>query len=208
MGDSIRFVELYCKVSKWEALKKVCEICSLPLPEESGRKTGELSFEKQYATELNALLDLKKFYSLSLLSSDGEACRKYLENRKIPKEVVEHFSLGYAPKDQKQSIQALRKLGYEIKTLTRAGILSDSASFEDRYQDRLMFPIYDNYGHLVAFSGRILEKGQDSRKYINYPETKLSSRTRFSITLIRRKTAQRNTVISILSRGLWMSSLW
>ena len=173
MGDSIRFVELYCKVSKWEALKKVCEICSLPLPEESGRKTGEISFEKQYATELNALLDLKKFYSLSLLSSDGEACRKYLENRKIPKEVVEHFSLGYAPKDQKQSIQALRKLGYEIKTLTRAGILSDSASFEDRYQDRLMFPIYDNYGHLVAFSGRILEKGQDSRKYINYPETKL-----------------------------------
>ena len=51
MGDSIRFVELYCKVSKWEALKKVCEICSLPLPEESGRKTGEISFEKQYATE-------------------------------------------------------------------------------------------------------------------------------------------------------------
>ena len=173
IGGSVKFVKEYRKVEWRDAIQEVCNICSIPLPENfRGKKTLPL-IEQKFPNELKALADLREFYRLSLESKGGQDGRDYLDNRGISKDVIEHFGLGYAPDDSTLSINYLRKQGYDVQTLQNAGILSKSADFKDIFSHRIIFPIEDNTGHLVAFSGRILFKEQDSRKYLHYSETSL-----------------------------------
>lgn len=172
-GDSIKFAQQYDHLAPFDALKKVAEICSITLPDNIRNRVILDPVKEKYAKELNALLDLRKFYQLTLSSLDGSPCQKYLAERKIPKEVIDHFELGFAPDNPKESIDKLRSMGHEVDTLINAGILAKGMDLADHYQHRLMFPIEDNFGHLVAFSGRILSKEQEGGKYVNYQETPL-----------------------------------
>lgn len=173
-GDPIHFVELYEHLSPIEALKRVCQICSIPLPESlRDRHTFVPSIEREHPEELKALKTLEEFYQLSLKSALGKPGQEYLASRGIPEDVISHFGLGFAPDDKTAAISSLRKNGFEVSTLEKAGILTNSSELSDRYSHRLMFPIEDNYGHIVGFSGRKINPNQDGGKYINYPETDL-----------------------------------
>lgn len=177
-GDPIDFVEQYEQISKFEALKKVCQICGIPLPADMANKSEFVSrLDANYKEELNALLELKKFYQLALQSNEGQFAREYLEKRKIPSEAISHFGIGFAPEDPSLAIKALRKNGFEIPTLEKAGILSNSSDLKDRFSYRLMYPIEDDFGHLVGFSGRKLRDDQTGGKYINYPSTQLFNKS-------------------------------
>lgn len=173
MGGPIDFVKKYKGVRPIEALKIVADICSIPLPSELNTERFIPQIEKDYPNELKALEDADKFYQLVLQSKSGTEGKEYLEKRGLSQEIVSHFGIGYAPDDPKMIIDALRKQGYDVNTLSKAGILSASSTLEDRFFHRIMFPIRDNSGHLVAFSGRVLKKEQSPSKYINYPETLL-----------------------------------
>ena len=111
-GDPIAFVEQYEHLSPMEALKKVCSICSIPLPQElSNRKEYVPTVEREYPEELKALKELSHFYQLTLSSALGEKGREYLASRKIPQEVIDHFGIGFAPEDPSEAIRSLRGLG-------------------------------------------------------------------------------------------------
>ncbi len=174
-GDSIYFVQRYTNVSSLEALKKVAEICNIQLPNNfSTVKKNIPEVEKNFPNELKALESCKELYCLNLLANEGKEAREYLENRKLSQEVINHFGIGLAFKDPSDLVKKLREnKGFEVETLEKAGILSNSSSLIDRYSDRIMFPIADNYGHVVAFSGRKYKEEQNGGKYINYPETLL-----------------------------------
>lgn len=172
-GDAIRFVQKYENISPLEALKRVCSICNIPVPDSISDVKKEDTFIGRYQKELDALLECKKFYQLSLKSNMGESCRKYLLDRGIDDKTVEKFSLGYAPRDNSLLIESLRKNGFDISTLERAGIIDKSSDFKDRFSNRLIFPLYDNHSRLVGFSGRVIDKDTAGGKYINYPETDL-----------------------------------
>ncbi len=174
-GDAITFVEKYEKISKVEALKKVCQICQIPLPESLKDYRPKVDILKQeYPKEIEARDILSEFYSLALSSNEGKAALDYLINeRKIPGDIIKHFRLGYAPSDQKQAINVLKKKGIDSVTREKAGILSPDSIDKDRYSQRIMFPILDNEGHIVAFSGRRFLSNQTGGKYINSPETVL-----------------------------------
>jgi DNA primase len=174
-GDCIKFVEKYAHLTPMEALKKVCDICQIPLPSQvKDFKPVVNPLIEKYQNELNALLDLKKFYSLALKSTDGAAGQKYLSDRKIPPDIIDHFGLGFAPLDDTLSIKSLREhREYSVSTLENAGILANSTVLRDHYSSRVMFPIEDNNGFTVAFSGRKIDKDQEGGKYINYLETPL-----------------------------------
>ncbi len=177
-GDPIDFVEQYEKISKFEALKKVCQICNIPLPADIANRSEYVSkLDANYKQELNALLELKKFYQLALQSNEGEFARQYLEKRKIPADAISHFGIGFAPEDPTLAIAALRKNGFDVPTLEKAGILSNSSELKDRFSYRLMYPIEDDFGHLVGFSGRKLREDQTGGKYINYPATELFNKS-------------------------------
>lgn len=174
-GDVISFVEQYAHLSPIEAVKKVASICNIDLPSnfQNYQKTVP-EIESKYPKELEALKCADEIYRLNLISNDGKDGRDYLSKRKISKEVIDHFGIGFALKNPSELIRRLREnKGFDVPTLERCGILSSGSQLVDRYSQRIMFPIQDNDGHIVGYSGRKIFSEQTGGKYINYPETPL-----------------------------------
>lgn len=169
-GGVLEFIIKYKKVSKMEALKELAKISNIPLPSDFNNSNFS-QIKNKYPDEINALNDLSKFYQLMLASNLGQEARNYLEKRKLDNEVIKHFEIGYAPSDKTKSIEALEK-NYSIPVLEKAGILASSNKLEDRLFDRIIFPIKDSNGVIVAFSGRALKK-DNLAKYVNYSNTNL-----------------------------------
>lgn len=177
-ANPISFAEKYAHLKPMEALKEVCNICGIPLPSQvSNYHEAPDLIGMNYKSELDALMELTKFYQMSLLSNDGKKGREYLESRQLPKDAIAKFKIGYAPSDVHASINALRKLGFEVKTLETAGIVSAGSDLKDRYQERIMFPLEDLKGRIVGFSGRTIEAHSEGGKYINYPATPLFNKS-------------------------------
>src|SRR5208283_3040566 len=107
---------------------------------------------------------------------EGRVAREYVAGPGLPKEVVESQKLGYAPSRWDGLFEHLKKNGIEPALAVKAGLLSksssDSAKFFDRFRNRLIFPIRDERGAIVAFGGRILSEDEPNEpKYLNSPET-------------------------------------
>ncbi len=124
----------------------------------------------------NILFDLytrlsKTFNHILLNSKDGEAARQYLKDRNVSSEMIEKFQLGYAPKDGRWLFSFLKNKGYDEELLKKkSGLFSQNYEGLSLFSNRLMFPIRDRQGRVIAFSGRDLS-GVSKAKYINSPET-------------------------------------
>lgn len=178
-GNPIGFVQKYIGLSRSisleEAIKRTAEINGIILPKNSLTSLVEVE-RKSLPPESKALDDLASFYRMELRTQAGSKAFEYLKNRKMDDNVLEHFGIGYAPKDNTLAIRTLReKKGYSIDVLEKAGILSsNSETLKDRYSERIMFPLKDSDGHAVGFSGRkYLPDDPSTSKYINSPETDL-----------------------------------
>lgn len=117
---------------------------------------------------------LKKFYHHLLLNTkEGQPALDYLTNRGFTREIIDKFEIGYALDSWDFATKFLQKRGFRPELMERAGLLvkkEDTGTFFDRFRNRIMFPIWDNQGKTIAFSGRVLDKGQEP-KYLNSPET-------------------------------------
>lgn len=172
-GNSIDFAVKYQHLTPIEALKKVAEICSIPLELNSNFQGPVDTMKRDYPQELSALAEIERFYELTYRTTDGKAGQEYLKSRGISEDIRRHFHIGFAPSDPSLSIAALRNAKFSVSTLEKAGIIGDSFNLVDRFSNRLMFPISDSFGHVVGFSGRKVSEEQTGGKYINYPETPL-----------------------------------
>src|SRR5690606_1908926 len=105
-----------------------------------------------------------------LEAADGEAARTYLAGRGLDLEAAAHLRLGFAPR-ARGFPEAMRGLGIADEVLVEAGLLvrRDDGTLRPRFRDRLLFPIHDLRGRVVAFGGRLLGEGEP--KYLNSPET-------------------------------------
>ncbi len=117
---------------------------------------------------------LKKFYHHLLLNTkEGQPALDYLTNRGFTREIIDKFEIGYALDSWDFATKFLQKRGFKPELMERAGLLvkkEDTGTFFDRFRNRIMFPIWDHQGKTMAFSGRVLGKGQEP-KYLNSPET-------------------------------------
>lgn len=117
---------------------------------------------------------LKKFYHHLLLNTkEGQPALDYLTNRGFTREIIDKFEIGYALDSWDFATKFLQKRGFRLELMERAGLLvkkEDTGTFFDRFRNRVMFPIWDHQGKTIAFSGRVLDKGQEP-KYLNSPET-------------------------------------
>lgn len=168
-GDAFSFISKYENITYKEAVKKACELCNIEVP--NFLKTPIRT--KPHLKEYNAISKLCDFYQFMLFSSIGEKALRYLKNRGLTEDVIKKFKLGYAPIDSKASIKYLReKEKIDVETLTNAGILSSYKDFEDRNQNRIIFPISDLNSDIVGFSARKYDENDLSEaKYINSSES-------------------------------------
>ncbi len=172
-GDVIKFIEKIENLPFREALERLARRAGIALPE-WGR--GPNASEKDRLRELHEWAT--GFYEQALARAD--APRDYLARRGMADEVRARFRLGYAPDSWDALRNFLRSKGANDDEMLKAGLLlrkdGDTRGGYDRFRDRLLFPIADAEGRVIAFGGRILGEGQP--KYLNSPETPLFSKSR------------------------------
>ncbi len=171
-GSAIGFLMDYEHMSFVEAVEELAARAGLTVPKEAGA-----AFEKEKDTGadlIELMREAARFYR-SQLREHPQASRpvEYLKGRGITGEIARDFDLGFAPDGWDNLLRALGKDDASREALARAGLVvkKDSGGYYDRFRDRVMFPIEDHRGRIVAFGGRIIDKGEP--KYLNSPETPL-----------------------------------
>lgn len=174
-GDAIRFLMEAHKYPFLEAVKELASRAGLALPQEVIRNEG---VPQENLTPLRqALQDASLWFHKNLfLGKYGEALR-YAERRGLKTETLKKFNLGFSPEGNHSLEKFLKEKGFSEETLLKAGLLAQGdktrAPYE-RFRKRIMFPIQDAQGRVIAFGGRLLDKGEP--KYLNSPETPLFSK--------------------------------
>jgi len=157
-----------------ESIKYVAEMQGVALPD-----IDETPQDKEKEKQEHRLITLNeeacRFFQANLLGGQGAHAQKYLENRGLTTETINTFRIGYAL-DNFQSMRTyLLEKGYSDSDLKLAGLISvpDDANKNsyDKFRNRIIFPIFNRKGQVIAFGGRIL--GQGEPKYLNSPETPL-----------------------------------
>lgn len=171
-GDVFSFVMKMEGVSFPESLRSLADRYGIDIPDE--HIEGEDERTKEREGVYHALKYAGLFFHRYLIESDeAEAARAYLEKRGYPKNIWKRFGLGYAPGNMKLLKEAERD-GIDEKYLAGADLIKESHKHDgyyDTFRDRLMFPIFNPSGKLIAFAGRILSENKKTAKYINSAQT-------------------------------------
>src|SRR5580692_6023354 len=171
-GDIISFLMETEGVSFPEAVERLASMAGVPLP----AVTPDAARHEQRRKTLYDVVDLAaKFFADTLASRHGAKARGYLGDRAISPSTQLQFRIGYAPGERFALKEHLGAQGIPVEDMVEAGLLvagEDIPVPYDRFRDRVMFPIADLRGRVIAFGGRALEKDAPA-KYLNSPETPL-----------------------------------
>jgi DNA primase len=171
-GNIFDFLMLTEGVSFPEAVERLANQAGVPLPV----MTREAQVQEERRKTLHDIVELAaKFFETTLASRNGARGRGYLLDRGLAAATQLKFRLGYAPPDQYALKEHLGAAKIPVEDMVEAGLLvagEDIAVPYDRFRDRVIFPISDWRGHVIAFGGRALEKDVPA-KYLNSPETPL-----------------------------------
>lgn len=192
-GDSIKFVMNYDKVSFLEAIEIIANQYGIEIPKDKSAPK-----EDPLARLFEIMNYSKNYFVENLNSKNNFTARDYLNLRKINKEQIEKFQLGFAPNNT-DLYNNLKKKGFSDDELVRTGIFIKSDyknELVNRYRGRLIFPIIDSRDKCVGFGGRLLEKSEKA-KYINSPETEIYKKSQqlYGYNLAR-KGKSRQIIIS------------
>ena len=207
-GDVFSFVGKIENVGFPEAVRIVAQKCGIPLP-----KREYSSPEEAAGARLRGrLLDLHEaataWFEEQIQGPEGALAREYLAGRGLDAKGIREFRIGYAP----DSFKALReRLGgmADEETLRASGLFSSKEQGDgtqgplyDRFRKRVMFPIRNESGRVIAFTARTLETGEKAgAKYINSPETPLYTKGQVLFNLDKAKTAIRQAEFALLVEG-------
>ncbi len=162
-GDVIKFLMKIDGMDFKEAITILAQDAGMPLPTFSGKKT-----DKTEKDNLRGAVQAASNFFQEQITKD---ILLYLEQRGVTKESIEKFQIGYAPPNGEKLITAMEKKGISQNSLLAAGVLKkmDDGKIKSYFRNRIIFPIFDIQGRIVAFGGRIFGKGEP--KYLNSPDT-------------------------------------
>ncbi len=174
-GDVIRFLTDNEGLPFMDAVKQLAAEAGLDVPEE----TPEERAKAERAASLYEVMDrAAAWFEEQLQGMSGAGARDYVRKRGLTPEIIKRFRLGYAPDSRAALRTALTATGITVEQLVEAGLLISVEDKEpyDRFRGRLMFPIRDPKGRVIAFGGRVLDGGEP--KYLNSPDTPLFDKGR------------------------------
>jgi len=187
-GDAIRFLTETSGLSFMDAVKELADAAGMELPKP---EPAEVARQQRSAGLIDVTEAAARHFEQSLAGASGAAARSYLDQRGVSPETRTAFRVGFAPDERNGVAKALAEAGTE--RLVEAGLLiqiEDKAPY-DRFRGRVMIPIRDPRGRVIAFGGRILGAGEP--KYLNSPDTPLFDKGRVLFNLDRAAPASRQT---------------
>jgi DNA primase len=170
-GDHFRFFTELDGMTFPEAVERVAEMAGVPMPV---RDAQEERRERERASLHDVMELATTFFEDRLQSSDGARGRAYLRDRGLAPATQQQFRLGFAPDSRNALKEFLASKGIEKAQMEACGltVFEDVPVSYDRFRDRIMFPIPDSRGRIIAFGGRAMS-AEVSAKYLNSPETEL-----------------------------------
>ncbi len=199
-GDCFRFLMQLEGLSFVEAVKELAQAAGIVIPERE-LTPEERKALRQRAQWFDAMDEAAAFYESVLWTRpEGEVARKYLEKRGLSPEMAQKARVGFAPSGWSTLFDQLRRMGFDANLLHEVGLVrqrKEGQGYYDTFRDRLLFPIRDEKGRVIAFGGRILEG--DGPKYINTPETQFyqKSQVLYGLDLARAGIQQKNRVLVV-----------
>jgi DNA primase len=207
-GDSVNFIMEIEGVSYGEALKQLAEKYKIALPEEAYRKPTDTEMQEQNEKDslLVALNYAKTFFQEQLLYTDeGKAIGvSYFKERGFNEKTIQKFELGYSSAEWDALFRNATRKGYQAEILEKAGLViqkEGKQEYYDRFRERVIFPIHNVSGRVIAFGGRTLKKDKSIAKYINSPETPVYNKSTVLYGLFQSKKAILNADECLLVEG-------
>lgn len=206
-GDAIKFVMLYENLGFADAARKLAERAGIlivteafdPKEEARRRNKGELMRLQRAAAEW--------FHRLLFKSPQAQPARDYLRSRGLSMETSRKWKFGYAPAEQRPFLDWARGEGFSLAQLVEGGLAKWRDEQRPRqgaysfFRHRLMFPVNNDQGEPIAFSGRVLAADQGGGKYVNSPETVLFNKSRSFFGFDKSKRAILREKVAVICEG-------
>lgn len=169
-GTAISFLMNYDRLEFLDAVDELAKRVGMEVPRTENPRSAQ---QQDDSRDLYAAVEAASRFFVKQLEGSDKA-RAYLDQRGVDADNRARFAIGYAPDGYSALKDALGKDERRMKLLERAGLFSknDRGHVYDKFRDRVMFPIFDRRGRVIAFGGRVLDK-DDGPKYLNSPETAL-----------------------------------
>ncbi len=203
-GSAIRFVMDYENLDFPSAVKRLAARAGITVREEepSPEERARSRLREQLVALHRAAAEWFHAQLIGRRGADADRARQYLRGREFNAEIAKRWQIGYAPDDNSFADWA-RGQGYSGRVMVASGLMAprDEANLARglyaRFRDRIMFPINNDYGDTIAFSGRVLDPEAKTAKYVNSPETPLFNKSKvcFGLDRSRRAIAKAEAVI-------------
>jgi DNA primase len=200
-GDVFKFVMEMDKITFPESVRAVAEKCGIAIPRAKERTPEERQQNQQRTSLVELHRDAAAFFAQQLNGTpEGRAAKAYLLDRGLDSDAMARFGIGFAPSGGETLLRAM-KPKYHEKILETSGLFSrdQNGRLFDRFRRRVMFPIANDSGKIVAFGGRAL--GDDLPKYLNSAETPIYNKSNILYHLDRAKEALRQRDFAVLVEG-------
>ncbi len=196
-GSAIKFLMDFDRLEFPDAVEELAQVAGLTVPREDHGNSAP----REDKTDLYALLESAASWYEGELPRNADA-QAYCRQRGLDAETIKRFRLGWAPAGYDGVIKALGSSPRRMELLTEAGMVAsnDKGSKYDRFRERLMFPILDRRGRVIAFGGRVLQADQ-APKYLNSPETPLFHKGRELFALWQVKQANQHLTRIVVVEG-------
>lgn len=202
-GDVFTFVKEYENLSFIEAVRRLAERARIVLEFEDNPHAKQQRGEKESLLHLHEEI-CKRWQTALANDAAGQIARDYLAKRGVSADAVKLFRLGYAPDLWDDTVNWAKSKSFDLTLVEKGGLIirkEGADHFYDRFRGRLMFPICDEQGRVIGFSGRVLAGDEKTAKYVNSPETPIFTKGRVIFGLDKSKRAVADRDCAIICEG-------
>lgn len=202
-GDVFTFVKEYENIGFMDAVRRLAERAKIPLEMDQNPAEQQSRHLKDELLQIHEQIT-QRWQNALANEASGQLARDYLAKRGVSAEAIKLFRLGAAPDAWDDTVNWAKGKGHDIALVEKAGLVihkEDTQRYYDRFRGRLMFPICDEQGRVVGFSGRILTGDEKTAKYVNSPETAIFTKGRILFALDKAKKAILELGFAVVCEG-------
>ena len=202
-GDVFTFVKEYENIGFMDSVRRLAERAKIPIEQDAGPGEQQARHLKDQLLEIHEKI-AQRWQNCLQNEAAGQLARDYLKKRGVGEEAIKLFRIGAAPESWDDTVNWAKSKGYDLALVEKTGLIirkEETGSHYDRFRGRLMFPICDEQGRVVAFSGRVLSGDEKTAKYVNSPETAIFTKSKIFYGLDKSKRAILDAGFAVICEG-------
>jgi DNA primase len=202
-GDVFTFVKEYENIGFVDAVRRLAERAKIPLGFDQNPAAQESRHLKDQLLDIHEQLT-QRWQNCLANEAAGQLARDYVAKRGVSADAIKLFRIGAAPEAWDDTVNWGKSKNYDLTTVEKAGLIirkEETGNYYDRFRGRLMFPICDEQGRVIGFSGRVLSGDEKTAKYVNSPETPIFTKSKVFFGLDKSKRAILDAGYAIICEG-------